>query len=83
MIDVSLQAHQVQVALQQMAWSIEAAVTAPHVLMRPRVFPDGNAWCALLGENIQVGVCGFGASPAEACAAFDKAWATEKGSAER
>jgi hypothetical protein len=78
MIDVSNEAHLVQVALQQMAWSIEAAVTAPHVLMRPRIFPDGNAWCALLGADLMVGVVGFGASPAAACEAFDTAW--QKGS---
>jgi hypothetical protein len=27
---------------------------------------DGNQWCALLGENIQVGLGGFGDTPAEA-----------------
>ena len=50
------------------------AAAAPHVLMRPRVFPDGNAWCCLLGENLQEGVAGFGETPADACAAFDKEW---------
>lgn len=46
----------------------------PTVLMRPRVFLDGNQWCALYGENIQEGVCGFGDSPADATEAFDEAW---------
>ncbi len=30
------------------------------------VFMDGNMWCALIGENLQVGLGGFGDSPAEA-----------------
>ena len=48
--------------------------TLPHVTMRPIVFPDGDQWCALYGDNIQEGVCGFGDSPYAACSAFDKAW---------
>lgn len=31
-----------------------------------RVFKDGNMWCALYGENLQVGVSGWGDSPDEA-----------------
>jgi hypothetical protein len=46
-----------------------------HATMRPRVFPDGNMWCALYGDNLQDGVAGFGETPAKACADFDKNWA--------
>lgn len=46
----------------------------PAVLMRPTLSIDGNKWCALYGEDLQNGVAGFGDSPAEAMAAFDKAW---------
>lgn len=46
----------------------------PHVLMRPRVYPDGNMWCALYGENLQEGVAGFGRTPAEATDDFNKNW---------
>lgn len=53
---------------------VAATARAPHVLMRPRVYQDGDQWCALYGENIMEGVCGFGDSPALACAEFDKAW---------
>lgn len=52
----------------------EQARRAPHVLMRPRIFPDGNAWCALYGDNIQEGVVGFGDTPEAAAADFDLAW---------
>lgn len=62
---------------QQEIGCVGMEMTSPHVLMRPDVFLDGNAWCALYGPDIQVGVCGFGATPTEACTAFDKAWRGE------
>ncbi len=46
----------------------------PSVLYRPVLSRDGNEWAALYGEDLQSGVAGFGASPAEAMAAFDKLW---------
>lgn len=49
----------------------------PFVIYGARVFMDGDSWCALLGENIGEGVCGFGKSPNEAVKAFDKAWYAE------
>ena len=30
------------------------------------VFLDGNQWCALVGENLQEGVAGFGDTPSDA-----------------
>lgn len=56
------------------AFFAEHARSAPHVLMRPQVYPDGDSWCALYGENLQHGVAGFGDTPEKACAAFDTAW---------
>ena len=54
----------------------EAASEAmrPSVLMRPAVYPDGNEWCALYGDDLQRGVAGFGKSPNLAMADFDRAW---------
>jgi len=46
----------------------------PFVVLRPRIFPDGAMWCVLLGENLQVGISGFGETPAKAALAFDVAW---------
>lgn len=62
----------------QEAQITEQARRAPHVLMRPRMFPDGNAWCALYGENIQEGIVGFGETPEAAAADFDIAWRKQK-----
>lgn len=54
--------------------NIEIAWNAPHVLLRPRIFPDGDRWCCLLGENLQEGIAGFGDTPAAAAMQFDDAW---------
>ena len=57
------------------AWQQAAAAhERPCVLWKPRLFIDGNQWCALFGENIQEGVVGFGDSPEEAMWAFDAVW---------
>jgi hypothetical protein len=65
--EISLAAEYVRQAGQDMQ--------RPSVLMRPRIFIDGNQWCALYGENLQDGVGGFGDSPALAMTDFDKHWA--------
>jgi hypothetical protein len=54
--------------------SVEAEMTRPFVVMRPKMYPDGNQWCALYGENLQEGVAGFGDTPSKAAEAFDSAW---------
>lgn len=46
----------------------------PCVLYRPQLSIDGDHWCALYGENLQDGVCGFGKSPELAMLAFNQAW---------
>lgn len=61
--------------------AVDAAVTPaviagprPSVMYRPKIMIDGDHWYALYGDNIEVGVVGFGKSPAEAMLEFDKAW---------
>lgn len=46
----------------------------PFVMLRPALSIDGDKWCALYGENLQDGLAGFGASPADAFCAFDAAF---------
>ncbi len=56
-------------------WTVAASEQQrPFVLLRPKMFKDGNLWCALYGGNIQDGVAGFGKSPALAAGDFDKNW---------
>ena len=44
---------------------------APSTHLRPSLYPDGNMWCALYGENLQDGLAGFGNTPEGAMADFD------------
>lgn len=46
---------------------------SPHVLMRPLITKDGNAWMCMYGD-LPTGVVGCGNTPEEACADFDRAW---------
>lgn len=48
----------------------------PSAVYKPKITKDGNQWCALLGDNLQEGVAGFGDTPNKACYAFDAAWNT-------
>lgn len=52
----------------------------PAVVFKPTLSRDGDMWCALFGENLQVGVAGFGPRPCDAMYAFDQAWLSESGS---
>ena len=52
----------------------EERMNRPSYIYRPSLSPDGNKWCALLGDDLQCGVCGFGDSPEEAYRDFDRAW---------
>ena len=46
----------------------------PSTIYKPKLYKDGNQWCALYGDNIQDGVAGFGDSPALAYEDFDRNW---------
>lgn len=46
---------------------------APHVIYKPEIVQDGNAWLCIYGD-LPTGVVGCGSTPAEACSDFDKAW---------
>jgi hypothetical protein len=61
-------------ALEQLS-ALASYERPAHELFVPTVFRDeGGGWCALYGDDLQVGVSGFGDTPAAAVAAFDKAW---------
>jgi hypothetical protein len=52
--------------------SLESA--RPSVIWKPKLSLDGDAWCAMYGDNLQVGVSGFGRTPNDAMKSFDTAW---------
>lgn len=62
---------------QAATWEVANQWTRPAVLYRPRVYIDGDKWCALYGKNLQDGVAGFGDSPALALEDFDRQWTTK------
>ncbi len=64
-------------SMAQLSWQ-EAAYEwgRPSVVYKPKLSKDGNQWCALFGDDLQVGVAGFGKTPADAMYAFDQAWRT-------
>lgn len=78
MADISNDAYIARVAICEAAAVIQGTMTAPHVIYKPVLQPDGDKWCALFGANLMVGVAGFGDTPAEAMAEFDKAWTTRR-----
>ena len=49
-----------------------ASYITPSSLMRPSVVADGDMFCALTGPNLQIGICGFGRTPALALADYDR-----------
>lgn len=73
MSDVSTDAYLARMAIVEAA----AQVSRPSAVYRPQLTADGDQWCALYGEDLQVGVAGFGGTPEQAMAAFDTAWWTQ------
>lgn len=61
-------------SISQNACIAAEAGMAPSVLYRPTIYRDGNQWCALYGDDLQIGVAGFGDSPALAMQDFNKNW---------
>lgn len=55
-------------------------LVSPAYRLRPQLSKDVGRWRAVYGESVENGVVGFGFSPEEAFADFDRKW-TEKLSA--
>lgn len=77
-LDISWQKEMIVQSITCMADTIQNQQTRPSVLMRPRIFIDGNQWCCLYGDNIQDGVAGFGDTPEAAACDFDTSWHNSK-----
>ena len=58
-------------------YSLSKTVRPSYILgLKPYI--DGNMWCVLHGDNLQVGIAGFGNSPELAMVDFDRNWNTAK-----
>lgn len=53
---------------------ISYVATRPSTVYKPKIYIDGDEWCALFGDDIVSGVAGFGKSPEKAFLDFDKNW---------
>ena len=80
-IDTSHLQAMMQAAFNQMCAGMEgtfkdlcAQWERPSAIYRPRLFKDGDKYCALYGDDLQSGCAGFGDSPSEAMYEFDKTW---------
>jgi hypothetical protein len=58
-------------------YNYSCSINRPSNLYRPKLYIDGDKWCALYGENLQDGVAGFGKSPELAYLDFDNEWHKE------
>jgi hypothetical protein len=54
--------------------TVAAEMARPSVLFKPKLYIDGNMWCALLGDDLQSGIAAFATSPDEAMGNFDAAF---------
>ena len=43
-------------------------------MLKPSLQRDGNQWCVLYGEDLQVGIAGFGDNPHQAIMNFNMEW---------
>ena len=77
--DVSHAAFLVGQAAQVLAQEIGSYHATWHSVLKPRLFKDGNAWCALYGDDLQVGISGFGETPAQALLSFEIAMCSPNG----
>ena len=50
----------------------------PSVVFRPKLYPDGDMYCALYGDDLMAGCAGFGETAAAAMLDFDNNWRTQK-----
>ena len=62
-----------QSAQSQLSASVEAEEYNLVKILGLVPYKDGNSWCVLWGENLQVGVSGFGDTPYKAILAFNRA----------
>jgi hypothetical protein len=47
-------------------------------MLNPKIYQDGDEWCCLYGENIAVGIVGFGKTPQKAIIDWNGAWYREE-----
>lgn len=75
---------EVYVVNQEIFLAAQAAIQAwddanrPSILLKLKLYIDGDQWCALFGSDIQDGLAGFGETPNMAMLDFDKNYYSQK-----
>lgn len=72
--DISWAVSRVEESLKSAAYAYER----PSAIYRPKLFLDGNMYCALFGEDLMNGCAGFGETADSAMWDFDKNWREHK-----
>ena len=78
--DIAGAAWRVGLAAEVCAQQIAAQHATWFAALKPTLSKDGHMWCALHGADLQVGIAGFGPTPALALHAFEAAMCSESGS---
>ena len=79
-VDIAHAAWQVGQAAQVLAQEICSYHATWHSVLKPSLTKDGDMWCAMHGDDLQVGIAGFGETPALALMAFETAMCRVSGS---
>lgn len=59
------QQHEIMRHQSEMNLMVEKEEYNLFVIIKPKLYKDGEQWCCLYGEDIQNGVVGFGSTPYE------------------
>lgn len=71
MTGLNIDTSRIDHAAQCLAQEISAYHATFFSALKPRLFMDGDMWCALYGDNLQEGIVGFGETPAKALFEFE------------
>lgn len=63
--------------LYEICKTVQIKYLLPSAIYKPKIYRDGNMWCALYGTDLQNGIAGFGKSPEKAVEAFNNNWEDE------
>lgn len=69
--------QQIKTVVRMLEYQLtRGTLVVPLLTPRPRVFRDGDQYCALHGEDLQCGIAGFGDTPAQAVESYWEAFQT-------
>ena len=67
------QHHEALQHYEKMLVEAERLVLTRFSMLKPSIIRDGDQWCVLYGKDLQEGIAGFGNTPIQAIANWNKA----------